>query len=778
MTTTNINSSTNSSSGIKLTGDDILNIMSSVTLTDTDSEAVKWNLGTAQGAGTGITLNNAGTIISPAQRVVDQTAGPTPAGKTSFTLNNSSPTSLLQAYKDVFRAKYGNDGGSIVVNNVGVISAGVGNPTTGNRDFDIEEYAKVGNVTGFSTFALTNASTGTIKATDDAIRITTNSNNASNPTLNPTFTGFITIDNLGTIQSTGVNVNGAFSSGQALDFDNVNATAAGQIIITNGSLGDSNAFIISVDNDAIRPGNNGIVLNYGTIIGGQVFTSADYANPTKQGGNDGVSATYDELITVTNYGLIEGSKSGVYGERDPATETLSSDSQLPDGTPTLSSDIIVYNEAGATIIGQDGKGVGADFGNIYNAGTIIGEDNTNLLRGDGDGIDVNFTVYVTNAAGGVIDALGSEGSDDNGRKNVADGLAIGGGTVYNDGTIYSANNGVTVNNDGNPDGSRSGNADLVLTNDVKGVILAENGYAIRSENKAGTDESNLPAVDYDTVVNYGAIISDGTIPNFAGTFEITTYNTAAPYVATLTPDPNVVGTIEGQVYTSTADAGSIRFTQGDGSAIQLGEGNDILTNYGTIIAADGKAINLEGGNNTLNLYAGADVSGIIDGGLGGTNTLNLFTPNGAGNNPGATTGTLSQIIDFQTLNVEAGTWTLEDSETFASVSIASGASLLMGPHGTLVSNGFGGNLSFSGTAGALVVEGGQAPTGIISGFGPGDTIVLAGVPYEPHQWRLLYRGPGGHADGGCRRRKIQFLDRRRACGRDGLRDRRRFHDHE
>jgi hypothetical protein len=687
LTSTGTISATSTNSYYLNSGADLV-INHGATLNSSSPPDITWN----EKAAGGVTIVNDGVIIASGdkKRVFDTAQKTkTASAPSNFILDNNG---TIIAGGDVMRDQYVNDGGTIMITNTGFIEAGttLDSGAVSGRGFNIQQdTATIASGTpSFSLLSINNS--GILLTSDDSIRLTTQNPaaNAVSGAYNPLISGDAFITNSGTILSAGsLTAGGATGadSGQAIDFADVNANS-GQVVITNLAGG----LIEATDNDAIRPGNNGIVINYGTIIGGQVFTAADEANPDQQGSNAAISATYDELITVTNYGLIEGSKSGVYGERDPATETLSSDGAP--GAPALSSDIIVNNEAGGVIIGQDGKGVGADYGNIYNAGTIIGADNASLLRGDGDGIDVNFTVYVTNASGGLIEALGSEGSDDNGRTNVADGLAIGGGTVYNAGTIISANNGVTVNNDGNPDGSRSGNADLVLTNAASGVIDGENGYAIRSENKAGTDEGPASATDYDTVTNYGTIISGGSIPDFSGTFEITTYTSTTvagviTYGTIETPDPNVNGVIEGVTYTGAADAGSIRFTQGDGSAIQLGEGNDVLNEYGIITATDGLAVNLEGGKNTLNLYAGATISGMIDGGIGGTNILNLGIPGGntLSNTPNATAGTLDQIIDFATLNVNAGSWTLEDSESYASVvSIASGASLNIAGTGDLV----------------------------------------------------------------------------------------------
>jgi hypothetical protein len=720
-----------------LNGGGTINIGALGTLNGSSPPDITWNQVNIGSAPNNVLVQNAGIILAvgskSSSRAFD-TSAPTAATAgekaSNFTLAN---TGTIITSSDVMRDQYVNAGGSIVITNSGTLKGGTLASNDG-RGFNFQQDDAVtlsggAIVNSFSLLTFNNS--GLLASYDDAIRVTnkssSNGNVAANSTsgvYNPLISGDIFVTNSGTILSEGSLISGGtagLGAGQAIDFADVNAPV-GAVTITNLAHG----LIESTNNDAIRPGNHGVVVNYGTIIGGQVLTAATEANPAKQGSNAGISATYDELITVTNFGLIEGSKSGVYGERNPATEVLATDT--PPGAPTLSSDIIVINQAGGTIIGQDGKGVGADYGNIYNAGTIIGADNPLLKRGDGDGIDVNFTVYVTNVSTGLIEGAGSEGSDDNGRINVADGLAIGGGTVFNAGTIFSANNGVTVNNDGNPDGSRSGNADLVLTNAAGGVIDALNGYAIRSENKAGTDQGPAAANDYDTVSNYGTIISAGTIPNFAGTFEITTYTTqtisgVVTYGTMQTPDHNINGVIEGVTYTGAADPGSIRFTQGDGSAIQLGEGNDILNEYGIITANDGLAVNLEGGNNTLNLFAGAAVSGVIDGGLGGTNTLNLGIPGGSAlsNTPNAISGTLDQIIDFATLNVNAGSWTLEDTETFsAGVAISPGASLVIGAAGDLVVGGAvtgtisaqpNGlldflNLTFSGTQSGIVGGGG------------------------------------------------------------------------
>ncbi|MEY9149939.1 autotransporter domain-containing protein [Bradyrhizobium elkanii] len=153
-------------------------------------------------------------------------------------------------------------------------------------------------------------------------------------------------------------------------------------------------------------------------------------------------------------------------------------------------------------------------------------------------------------------------------------------------------------------------------------------------------------------------------------------------------------------YTGT---GSTRFIRGDGAAIQTGEGADVLSNYGTIIGNTGRAISMEGGDDTLNLYGGSTVAGRIDGGVG-ADTLNLFGPG---------TGTLSNVINFELLNVQGGVWTVTDAQSYqAGATIGSGATLLVnGSLGNAVTVNAGGTLGGNGSVGNVLVDGGTLSPG-------------------------------------------------------------------
>ncbi|GJD43432.1 hypothetical protein AFCDBAGC_1284 [Methylobacterium cerastii] len=461
-------------------------------------------------------------------------------------------------------------------------------------------------------------------------------------------------------------------------------------VITNGSEGNATALIRSDSGDAIRLGAHQTLVNYGTITGAGPVNDSSSNNSFNATGNTSNAQRYDisrgvrinaataTNDTIDNHGLIQGAQHGV------------------DVGNTAATNIQVVNQAGATILGHNGSGVGADTTGaaagtvvVTNSGTIRGEYAPTYDRagyatidGDGDGVDVDGGATVYNlaggliagaGAGGVLNGQGAGGFDSNGRANRSEGLSLGGGVVVNDGTISGADTAIVVNNDSNSNGSRSGVAATSIVNGATGAIVGQNGYAIRLENKTGT-----AAIDNDTIVNAGTITGNGGVP--IGTVLRQDGNA----------DPGTVGTLNGVAYT-TADTGSARFIAGDGAAIQTGEGRDALSNYGTITGNTGRAISLEGGDDTLNLYTGATVTGRIDGGAG-TDILNLRLddrtgagPNNLGANSGVTTGTLAAIVGFEALNVQGGTWTLADAQSYASgIAVTSGAGLVVGASGSIV----------------------------------------------------------------------------------------------
>ena len=340
-------------------------------------------------------------------------------------------------------------------------------------------------------------------------------------------------------------------TGYALNFSAVvgaAGAAAGDFTsggtITNGSTSNTSALIRSDSGDAIRLGSHETLVNYGTITAdGPVndnstnnsFNSTSTATPYDISRGVRINQSGATSDDIENHGAISGSQHGV------------------DVGQANVTGVLVNNYAGATIIGHNGSGVGADTTGaaantvtVNNYGTIRGEyaptyDRAGLATtdGDGDGVDIDGAGTVFNAAGaliagsganGVLDGQGAGGFDSNGRANKSEGVSIGGGSIDNAGTISGADYGISVNNDSNTDNTRSGVAAVSITNEVGGAITGQAGYAIRIETKEGS-----AATDNDTIVNHGTITGNGVIPDPTS---IVTREDGAP-------DPGVNGTLDG-----------------------------------------------------------------------------------------------------------------------------------------------------------------------------------------------------------------------------------------
>ncbi len=444
--------------------------------------------------------------------------------------------------------------------------------------------------------------------------------------------------------------------------------------ITNGSVGNTTALIRADNGDAIRLGAHQTLNNYGTINGnGPVNDAAtnNVFNGANGNPNTSVTQTYDvsrgvrvnqgaaTAVAVNNFGTITGAQHGL------------------DVGVTDATNLIFTNNAGGQIIGRNGSGIGADTtGAAANTVTVI---NSGLIRGDfapafdragyvsvdgdGDGVDIDGGATITNNVGGIIRSTGAGGFDSGGRANNSEAISIGGGAITNQGTIEGFNFGIVVNNDSNANNSRSGSTATTILNFFGGTISGGTGFAIRLENKTGT------AIDNDAITNYGTITGTGTVP----TGTVLRQDNVA--------DPGAVGTLDGVTYTA-ADAGNARFIRGDGAAIQTGEGNDTLANYGTITGNSGRAINLEGGTDQLTLRTGSSITGRIDGGAGTDTLILALDDRVAGNaqtgaNSGVTAGSLTNVINFENLTVTSGSWLVTDAQSYSGGIALNGGNLAL-----------------------------------------------------------------------------------------------------
>ena len=134
----------------------------------------------------------------------------------------------------------------------------------------------------------------------------------------------VTFNNYGTMTS----LNASLGGNQVIDF---NAIQSGANVVNNyGVMQASEA-------DAVRPGVNGVVNNWGTIK----------STTTTGSGSDDIDAQNNSGVQITNYsgGLIEGGRHGITGGQLNTTSTF-----------TMS----VTNNVGATIQGDNGSGINID----------------------------------------------------------------------------------------------------------------------------------------------------------------------------------------------------------------------------------------------------------------------------------------------------------------------------------------------------------------------------------------------------------------------------------
>ncbi len=450
----------------------------------------------------------------------------------------------------------------------------------------------------------------------------------------------VTFNNYGTLTSLNASKGGA----QAIDF---NAILSGSNIVNNYAGG----VIQARDADAVRPGVNGAVNNYGTIL----------ATATTDTSSDGIDAQANTGVTISNYatGSITGARHGITGGIASGTNSSG-----------LSAYTMTITNAG-TITGNNGSGINVDGYNanevvtINNSGTITGSGGT----GDGDGIDVDGVVHITNS--GVIRSLNSYSATGTAQ---SEGITVGGGSIVNTGTISGE--------------VASGNTTAV----GRGITFA-------GVDTTGTAE---PIYAASSVENSGLIKgqNDSAIA--------------------------VDGGASGFTVTITNHAGGVIEGGGTSAAIRTGADNDTINNAGTIRAnGTGKAIDMGAGNNTLNITGGAaSVIGDISGGTGGTNTLSI-TP-GAGNKFSYT----GAISNFANVQINAGIVTFSGSSIYSgSTTIASGGKLVVAnTAGSATGTGTvhvqnGGTLAGAGGVGGnVIVDAGGA---IAAGNG-GGTLAIAG----------------------------------------------------
>ena len=279
--------------------------------------------------------------------------------------------------------------------------------STGGRAIDSS-----GKADGERNYSITNRSGATIQGSNDALRIDTHFSSGS-----------VLIDNSGTIRSTG--------SGQAIDLDAVRSENVRTTLINR-----EGGLIRGEFSDGMKTGANATILNYGEISSGDARTDDDKF--------DGIDIDSATGVTVTNHGTLSGGRHGI--------------------TTDMGATLVNYGE----VTGRNGSGFGSDGdGTVINYGTITGAYSGLKPNGDGDGVDIDFIAHIENY--GTIQGAGAGGVDKNGFANGSEGIALGGGYIYNaQGALVSGANNAVLVDDGS-DGSGLAATTLINNGTIKGL---------------------------------------------------------------------------------------------------------------------------------------------------------------------------------------------------------------------------------------------------------------------------------------------------------------------
>ena len=399
----------------------------------------------------------------------------------------------------------------------------------------------------------------------------------------------VTLNNYGSM----ISLNASAGGSQAVDFN----AMTGANVVNNYASG----LLKALEADAVRPGVNGVVNNWGTIV--SVTTTGS--------SSDGVDAQANSGIAINNNaGTIEGGRHGITGGAADAGTAFT---------------MMVTNLFGATIRGDNGSGMNIDGFNgkelvtVNNAGLIVG----NGVTGDGDGVDVDGLVNLVNT--GVIRSLNAV---DTAGTAFSEGMSVGGGTITNSGTIeglVAAGNttakgiGITLTGNDLTATTRDGlYGNAVVTNQAGGLIRGQNssGIVIKGNpsafsatinNNAGatiqgggtTDAAIQAGADPVTINNAGRIDGSSSGRAFAGGGGNVTFNITGG-------SATVLGNIDG----GPGSANRMTISPGAGNSFAYAAG---ISNFASVEIASG-TVTLSGSNGytgTTTIDAGANL--VLDG---------------------------------------------------------------------------------------------------------------------------------------------------------------------
>jgi hypothetical protein len=462
----------------------------------------------------------------------------------------------------------------------------------------------------------------------------------------------VTLNNYGQM----ISLNAPGGGAQAVDFTAITSGANTVNNYAGGLMSASEA-------DAVRPGVNGGVYNWGTILSVTGTGSS----------SDGVDLQKNSGGQITNYGtgLIQGGRHGITGGALDASTSFSA---------------AISNLSGGIIQGDNGSGINLDgFNNkqlvtIVNGGLIVGRG----VTVDGDGIDVDGLVNIANT--GTIRSLNAFNLPGTGLA-FSEGITVGGGTITNSGLIE----GLVTTGNSNAVGrgiSLSGND--ITVGPLAGTREAIYGNAVVTNNFGGVIRGQTDS----------AIVAEGarsgftvTITNNAGA---TIVGGSASFAAIRTGKDSAIITNRGLIDGSSS-----------GKAIDMGSGDNTLNIVGGQARVLGDISGGIGGYNVMTISPGAGNRFSYGGALSNFASIEIqggsVTLSGVSNYDGITTITGGAVLVLDGANrlsassalvLNGGTLALAhaggaNGQTFASLALGADSVIDLGGS-SLTFNSLGG----------------------------------------------------------------------------------------
>ncbi|KAF1053312.1 MAG: Extracellular serine protease [Stenotrophomonas maltophilia] len=456
------------------------------------------------------------------------------------------------------------------------------------------------------------------------------------------------------------------------------------------------------------------------------------------------SLTGETTLQITSSGSVTASdksvtlKDGTSGDGvvvDNSGTIEATDGRAIDSSGSATTrDYAIYNREGASILATDDA---VRIKDEYTSGSLLLDNAGTITSQTGQAVDFdamqgNVPITIINRETGVIHSDGNDGlrpgsnatitnygeissadmSDEDAKNDGIDFQKSIGGTVYNSGLISGGRHGITTDEG------------ATLINYASGVIVGRNGSGfgsdgdgtvinygrITGEYNGLVENGDGDGVDIDytaDIQNYGIIEGTGAAgekdnsPNASegiamGGGRVVNYSGALISGASrgiLVDDGN-----EGSGYSETylENHGTIEGLDGPGVTFR-GDKNDTVINDGLISGANGVALEMGDGDDSLILLSGSRFEGLVDGG-DGRDTVTFDDAAG---------GSFGASQNFEWLDVRQGTWTLTGSGDFSEGGeVESGASLInLGGIAGSVSVDSGASYAGSGTVGGLDVSG-------------------------------------------------------------------------